>query len=169
MDSQYFMRIIKNTVHNRYLIMLTLHIWNKKTLQYKWLFSSLYYKTQNKIKWRPLREKSILQSHCLATTLKRNVLSNIYLAYPNVDVTCKISSRYMKRRICNSLFPTCNFCVSKYKGIKDCIKENLTILFKMKIHCRISKIHSHFQKKKKSPWSYFDINQKNFSRLPGWI
>lgn len=71
------------------------------------------------------------------------------------------------RRICNSSFPTHNFYVSKYKGINDCIKEKMTILFKIKNHCRISKIYSCFQKK--SHWSYFNINQKNFSRSPAWM
>lgn len=46
----------------------------------------------------------------------------------------------------------------------------MIILFKMKIHCRISKIHSCFQKKTiKCHWSYFDISQNNFSRSAGWM
>lgn len=51
------------------------------------------------------------------------------------------------RRICKSSFPTCNFYVSKYKGIDDCIKGKTTILFKLRSTAEYPK-HIHFKRKK---------------------
>lgn len=95
------MRIIKNIVHNRYLIMQTC-IFKAKFCTINYFSVVWYYKNQinqTKVKSRTLREKYILQSHCLDVTFKIKVLSNIYLPYPNVDVTCKISSRCTKEHI----------------------------------------------------------------------